>query len=169
MNWNLCKTLIGLAVLAPGILSQSALLNCGGDFTEVEAILYPSSNLNADQEAYFYLSYNAPYDVSDGYIITSVNVNGVPYPDSRSDLCKSTAKFSELLTDSETDDVRIAVGNEILCPIVSGTHSGNSSFTVPNMDGSFKSKIRWFTESGTLLLCIKMLVEVIPGPGRAAW
>jgi hypothetical protein len=166
MNWNICKTLVALAVVVPGILSQSPLLNCGGDFTDVEATIYPSTNLNAGQTAYFYLSYNAPYEVSSGYVTTSLSVNGVPYPDSKSDLCQST-EFSSSGLWMDDDNAQM-ISDGVPCPITVGAHSRNSSFTVPNMDGSFKSKIGWFTESGTLLLCIKMLVDIVPANGRAA-
>lgn len=171
MNRNICKTLVALAVLVPCILSQTPQMICGGDFTDVEAILYPSTNLNAGQDAYFYLSYDAPYEVTDGYVMTSLHVNGVPYPDSKSDLCQQqTGLGNKGFWMDDDDDENTAVMSEgVPCPITAGTHSRNSSFAVPNMDGEFKSKIGWFTQSGTLLLCIKMLVDIVPAGMAAAW
>ena len=171
MNRNICKTLAALAVLIPGILSQQPQTICGGDFTDVEAILYPSTNLNAGQDAYFYLSYDAPYEVADGYVMTSLHVNGVPYPDSKSDLCKQQQQQQTGLGNKGfwmDNDENTVMSEGVPCPITAGTHSRNASFAVPNMDGEFKSKIGWFTQSGTLLLCIKMLVDIVPA-GAAAW
>lgn len=138
---------IFVAAIISRIGAQSTVTTCGGDFQEVEAILYPSSILCENQEAYLYLSYNAPYQIDNGYIITTLNINGVPYPDSRSELCSGFMS---------TDD------NAISCPIMKGTHTINISFPTPNIDGKYKLKTGWFTDTNVLLLCLKMLIEIVP-------
>jgi hypothetical protein len=147
MNKLLTAFTAALATITSRISAQSPLTTCGGDFQEVEAILYPSSILNENQDAYLYISYVAPYQITSGYIITSLNINGMPYPDSRSELC---SKFRSIGDSAEP------------CPIMPGTHTSNISFPTPDIAGKYKLKTGWFTDTDVLLLCLKMLIEIVP-------
>jgi hypothetical protein len=147
-----------LAIAVPETKSQAVLPTCGGSFTDVEAILYPSTNLNVGEDAYFYLSYTAPTEVTDGYTITTLNVNGVPFPENRANLCETNELGSSFSIWRDDDFSLSDQGNA--CPITVGTHATNSSFSVPDVDGQLKSKIAWFSPDGEMLLCIKMIVNV---------
>lgn len=139
------------------------MANCGGDFTDVDAILYPSDQLETGDEAYLYTEYTAPFEVNDGYIITTLNINGVSYPDFNSSLC-SNREFvvSNFLRAPfkyfSYREYEKMLGAE--CPILAGNNIHNSSFTVPNVEGIIKSKISWFSDAGQLLLCIKVVADV---------
>ena len=148
-----------LLTTVPAVAAQAPMMTCGGTFGNVEAILYPSADLTVGEEAYFYLSYTAPSEITDGYTITTFNVNGMPFPESKENLCQTDeASTFSIWRD---DDTLLTDGTVISCPITVGTHATNSSFAVPNVDGQLKSKISWFSADGEMLLCVKMVVNVV--------
>lgn len=159
-----------LIVLPPATGSNknivgSPVANCGGEFTNVNAILYPSSQLQEGEEAYLYMSYDVPYDVDAGYVLTSVNFNGVPYPEFNSSLCSnSESAITKFLRSPfkyfQQRSYEKLIGLE--CPLTAGEHTKNSSFSVPNDIGTIKTKIGWFSDTGRLLLCLKIIVDIIP-------
>jgi hypothetical protein len=131
----------------------SPMALCGGEFTDVEATLYPSDHIDAGDEAYFYYKYNAPFEVESGYILTSISFNEVPYPVINSTLC-SKSFFRKLFRPNYEKSLMVD------CPISTGQHSQNVSFTIPNDEGILKTKIAWFSDNGFLLLCLKTLVYI---------
>ncbi len=174
----MCQILIAIAATIPFVSSHYSneslnydyyngygvpIANCGGDFTDVNAVLYPSDELYMGEEAYINMNYNSPIEVDDGYVITQASFNGVPYPEFNSSLCSESGSLYSLRSAFSFSAFRLyekLVSND--CPIAPGFHSKNSSFTVPNVEGTLKSKISWHSSTGTLLLCLKMLVNIVP-------
>lgn len=145
--------------------SGSQLANCGGDFTNVNAILYPSNTLVVGEEAYMYMEYDAPYEVEAGYILTSVSFNGMPFPDFNSSLCSNSESGITKFLRSPYNYLKQRTYEKIMgedCPLTAGQHTKNSSFSVPNDQGTLKTKIAWFSDTGRLLLCLKALIDIIP-------
>jgi hypothetical protein len=138
--------------------------NCGGEFTDIDAFLYPSNQLETGEEAYLYTKYNAPFEVENGYVLTTLNFNGVPYPEFNTSLCSNgESGFTKFLR-SPLKYLHYRTYEKILsegCPILEGNHAINSSFIVPNDVGTLKSKISWFSDSGSLLICIKILAIIV--------
>jgi hypothetical protein len=145
------------------------MANCGGEFTDIDAVLYPSDQLNMGEEAYLYTKYTSSFEVDSGYVVTHISFNGVPYPEFNTTLCSNgESRFSTFLR-SPFKYIHYRNYEKMLsidCPIEAGTSSKNASFTVPNEEGTLKTKISWFSETGNLLLCIKILAEIIPGDDR---
>lgn len=118
--------------------ATNTITSCGGDFQNIYGVIVPDQ-LIKNQEAYFYISYDVPYEVNSGSVETTLNANGVIYPDINSKLCDS-----------------------IPCPIKVGSYNHNSSFPLTNIDGNIRSKIRWYSDAGTLLLCMKIMIDILP-------
>ncbi len=137
--------------------------NCGGEFTDVNAIIYPSDELYEGEEAYIYMQYNSHIEVDDGYVITQASFNGVPYPEFNSSLCSNSGSLYNLRSPFSFSKFR-AYEKQVCtdCPIQPGFHTKNSSFTVPSAEGLLKSKISWYSPTGSLLLCLKILVNIVP-------
>jgi hypothetical protein len=163
-----------MIVAATTTVAFAQVYPCGGDMTDVEVQLYPTS-LTVGKDASIYLSYNAPYEVTSGTTKTTFNFNGVPYPEMDGALCSDQLFHSSTYGDdgdvvpSNVFDIeRYYQLGAVACPIIVGIHSSNDSFAVPNMDGELKSKVEWFSESGTLLLCLKFLLTIEDAPAAAA-
>jgi hypothetical protein len=124
-----------------GANAQAVVPVCGGAFEDIEATIYPSDTLAVGDNAYLYLKYSVPDSVSNGTVVTSLNFNGVPYPDTTSVLCNE---------------------KDVSCPINQGTYSFNNSFSVPNIEGSIHTKIHWISDTNVLLLCLKLFINIIP-------
>ncbi len=145
-------------------LYGTPIANCGGDFTNINAVLYPSEFLEMGQEAYIYMEYNAPIQIEAGYVLTSITFNGVPYPQFNSSLCSNTESTITKFLRSPFNYLKSRYYEKLTsveCPITTGQHSKNSSFTVPNDSGILKSKIAWFSDTGRLLLCLKIAAEIL--------
>jgi hypothetical protein len=141
------------------------MANCGGEFTDIDAVLYPSDQLEMGEEAYLYTKYTAPFEIDSGYVVTTISFNGVPYPEFNTSLCSNEESRISKLLRSPFKYIHYRNYEKMLsidCPIQSGISSKNASFTVPNEEGTLKTKISWFSETGNLLLCIKILAEIIP-------
>jgi hypothetical protein len=151
--------------LATNDLPQgSEMANCGGDFTDIRSYLFPSNELQPGEEAYLYTEYNAPFEVENGYVLTSITFNGVPYPQFNSSLCFNAESTISKFLRSPFNYLKSRYYEKLTsveCPITTGQHSKNSSFTVPNDSGILKSKIAWFSDTGRLLLCLKIAAEIL--------
>jgi hypothetical protein len=128
-----------------GVNAQAVVPICGGSFEDMEATLYPSDTLSVGDTAYLYLKYTVPDNVANGTVVTSFNFNGMPYPDTTSALCD---------------------GKDVSCPIIPGTYSFNNSVSVPNVDGSIHTKIRWISDANVMLLCLKLFINIVPNQIR---
>ena len=176
------KTLV-LATTAATNAAISQVSPCGGDFSDVEAKVYPEI-LTVGDEAYLYLRYSAPYEVDDGSTTTTLTFNSVPYPDMDGKLC-TDAPFlgwgeddGEERSSEDTEEEPLAANTAALesyfalgavgCPITVGSHASNESFSIPNMAGRLKSKVQWLSQSGTLLLCLKFLLTIEDADAAAA-
>jgi hypothetical protein len=156
-----CVSLLSSAILTVSLPWASAqVLPCGGSFTNVQGELYPSATLSVGENAFLALSYTAPETIDGGFTVTSVNIDGMPYPDIKGTLCSTTAPH--FFFPSNMEEYEAIQG--VPCPIEAGTHSSNDSFAVPNIEGTVRSKIQWFTDGGALLLCLKVIVDIAPAP-----
>jgi len=91
-----------------------------------------------DQPVYLSLIFDNPgVDVTDGTVTTLINVNGLPYSDSKP-LCEDTA-----------------------CPIVTGSNNRSAVSTWPSVTGKILSTIKWTGVNGESLLCIQTSVKVL--------
>ncbi len=179
MKLHMCQILIALAAIIPIALSNYInhslkydyvhidygvpVANCGGEFTDVNAVLYPSDQLYIGEEAYLYMNYKSPIEIDGGYVITDFSFNGVPYAEFNTSLCSNSGSLYNLRSSFSFSNFRLyekQVSSD--CPIQPGFHNKNSSFTVPNVEGLLKSKISWHSSTGTLLLCLKLLVHIVP-------
>jgi hypothetical protein len=80
---------------------------------------------------------NPSVDITDGTVLTTVSVNGFPYPASKQSLCENTA-----------------------CPIVTGFNNRSTESTWPStVSGRITSKITWTGINGESLLCIEIIVS----------
>jgi hypothetical protein len=142
----------------------SQIANCGGDFTNVNALLYPSDKIEAGKEAYMYTEYTSPYEVDNGYIITNINFNDISYPEFNSSLCSNgESKLSQIFR-SPYKYIYLRKYEKLMsnnCPIIPGQHGKNISFSVPNDIGNLKTKIAWFSDNGRMLLCLKISINII--------
>ena len=160
-----------LATAVAAVATYASVVPCGGDMTDVVVQLYPET-LTVGKDAYLYLSYSAPYEVASGTTVSTLNFNGIPYPDMDGKLCSNTAPryepvseypiASNILLDNDYYEL-----GEVDCPITVGVHSSNESFSVPNAAGQLKSKIQWFSETGSLLLCLKFIITIEAGAAAA--
>lgn len=142
----------------------SQIANCGGDFTNVNAALYPSNTLETGEEAFIYTEYTSPYEVDNGYVLTSINFNGVPYPEFNTSLCSNGESGISKFLRSPFKYFHLRAYEKVMgidCPIKPGNFAKNSSFTVPNDIGTLRTKIGWFSDTGRLLLCLKIVVDIV--------
>lgn len=80
---------------------------------------------------------NPESDISEGIVETHVSINGIPYPPSTEDLCKSTT-----------------------CPIIKGENNRSTKSVWPDISGKIISTLTWKKLSGELLLCLQTSVKV---------
>lgn len=91
-----------------------------------------------DQPVYLSLIFDNPGpEVVDGTVTTLLNVNGLPYSDSKP-LCEDTE-----------------------CPIVTGSNNRSAVTTWPSVTGKVSSTIKWTGVNGEALLCIETVVKVL--------
>jgi hypothetical protein len=153
-----------LATAASLRATENTLIPCGGTFENINATFAPSAPLTINEETYLYLSCDIPNTIVDGYIITSITLNGIPYADMKSNLCGNTLTTYYNTTSRDIPfptyrSYEKFVG--LACPIERGQYIQNSSFIVPNIEGKLKMKIQWFSYTSTLLLCLKAFVDIV--------
>ena len=173
-NKLLIASIISSAISLRKTVRDSDFIVCGGRFENINATLTPQPPLVVGRETYMYLSFDVPDNIDNGYTVTSVAINGVTYPDIKSNLCandyiidayydpaslESYNKLSNNLTYYHYKNYEKFVG--IDCPIRPGQYIQNSSFVIPNIEGQMKLKIQWFSTTATLLLCLKTFVDII--------
>jgi hypothetical protein len=84
------------------------------------------------------VQFNNPSSViSDGTVVTSVTLNGIPFTPSTDPLCETT-----------------------ICPIDSGFNDRSAKSTWPDISGKVVSKSQWYNADGKSLLCVKTSVTV---------
>jgi hypothetical protein len=77
-------------------------------------------------------------DITDGKVVTSISLNGLPLTPSTEPLCENTA-----------------------CPLVSGPNDRTATSTWPDtVSGKVVSKSQWFGPAGESLLCVQTNVRV---------
>ena len=118
--------------------ATNSVTSCGGEFQSIQGKLYPDELIHG-RDAYFFISYDVPNQVNAGTVETSLKINNAIYPIINGNLC-----------------------NTVNCPIKVGHYESNTSFPLTDVDGFIHSKIRWFSDAGTLLLCMKIMVDILP-------
>ena len=76
--------------------------------------------------------------VKDGTCVYGTTCNGIPFPSSKVPLC-----------------------GEVLCPLVAGPYTNSSTSVFPSgVSGKIVSKIQWYDEQNTELLCVEITTRV---------
>ena len=109
-------------------------------FKLTELALYPDPPVKG-QNVYMTVLFDNPGpEITDGDVVTSVTLNGIPFSPSHKALCSSE-------------------GTE--CPLVVGINNRSTMSVWPDtVSGKINSKIQWFDIDGKSLLCIQSSVAV---------
>lgn len=120
--------------------SYSSVINCDKDseFQIYELSQTPELYVRGGDEVSLTLKYHSDREIEEGYISTSVTLNGIPFSPSIEDLCKS-----------------------ISCPLSPGDHDGSTTGIFPSgITGKIVSKVEWYDSFDNLLLCIESTMKV---------
>uniref|UniRef100_A0A6C0BJ23 MD-2-related lipid-recognition domain-containing protein n=1 Tax=viral metagenome TaxID=1070528 RepID=A0A6C0BJ23_9ZZZZ len=131
-----------LAFLALSVKAQNTVRDCSSGkslFTFVSGSLLPSPVVPGEN-ATLSLSAEIPAGttVADGTAKYSLSFNGIPFSPTTEDLC-----------------------SQVACPLVAGPYTNSSVSVFPTgVSGKLVTKIQWFDDASTLLLCTEVTTKV---------
>jgi hypothetical protein len=120
--------------------STALIKDCdtNSQFKLTELALYPDPPVKG-QNVYMTVIFDNPgEEITDGDVVTSVSLNGIPFSPSHKTLCSDT-----------------------ICPLTTGINNRSTASVWPEtVSGKINSKIQWFDTNGKSLLCIQTSVAV---------
>jgi hypothetical protein len=131
-----------LAFLAISVQAQNTVRDCSSGkslFTFVSGSLLPSPVVPGEN-AILALSAEIPAGtvVNSGTATYSLSFNGIPFSPTTEDLC-----------------------SQVDCPLVAGPYTNSSVSVFPTgISGKLVTKIQWFDDSSTLLLCTEVTTKI---------
>jgi hypothetical protein len=151
-----------LSTLLFFLSSSTALIkdcDTSSQFKLRELALYPDPPVKG-QNVYMTVIFDNPGpEITDGYVVTSVTLNGIPFSPSHKALCGTTINS---ITNPPNRVLRFGGGSEgTECPLVVGINNRSTMSVWPStVSGKINSKIQWVDIDGKSLLCIQTSVAV---------
>lgn len=130
--------MVWLFLLAMASLASGSMRLCGEGTAKVMGFGGgPESPKIGDNET-LWIAYDLSEPITGGTSVYAVNLNGIPFPEDKKDLCAQT-----------------------LCPKEPGTYN-ETSWTVfqGGVSGTIKSKITWKDQNDALVWCVEMTLKV---------
>ena len=126
---------IALAFASLFSSSQSTVVDCaqGKSLFTINNQGFSPEPPVPNENATLWIDYSIPSgtNVQAGTCVYSFSLNGIPFSPSKEDLC-----------------------TQVACPLVAGNYNLSSTSTWPDgISGKVVTKIEWYDESNTLLLC----------------
>ena len=131
-----------LAFLAISVQAQNTVRDCSSGkslFTFVSGSLLPSPVVPGEN-ATLTLSAESPAGttVVDGTAKYSLSFNGIPFSPTTEDLC-----------------------SQVACPLLAGPYTNSTVSVFPTgVSGKLVTKMQWFDDASTLLLCAEVTTKV---------
>jgi hypothetical protein len=131
-----------LLILVPAILAQTQLSDCSKGtslFTYETATLEPSPVVPGENTS-LSISLSIPQGttIDAGTSTYSINVNGIPLPATKTDLC-----------------------SEVTCPLVGGLYSNTTVSVFPSgLSGKITTKMQWSDLQNVVLYCLQIVFRL---------